>query len=38
MKEMIDKKGRKSITLTDKGFKFVEKYSLIVDFIDDFGL
>ncbi|MDA3836647.1 MAG: hypothetical protein PF542_03415 [Nanoarchaeota archaeon] len=38
IEETEDKKGKKSISLTSKGFKFIEKYSLIVDFIDDFGL
>ncbi|MBN1644574.1 hypothetical protein JW851_00850 [Candidatus Woesearchaeota archaeon] len=38
VKEIIDKKSRKYITLTDKGFKFLEKYKLILGFIDDFGL
>lgn len=38
VKEIIDKKGRKYITLTDKGFKYLEKYSLILGFIDEFEL
>ena len=38
VKEIEDKKGRKFVTLTDKGFRFLEKYNLIVGFIDDFGL
>ncbi|MFH1586122.1 MAG: winged helix-turn-helix domain-containing protein [archaeon] len=33
-----DSKGKKFITLTDKGFKYLEKYRVIVGFIDDFGL
>lgn len=28
----------KTYSLTDKGFEFLEKYKLIVDFIDSFGL
>lgn len=38
IKEVEDKKGRKYATLTDKGFNFLNKYNLIIDFIDDFGL
>jgi predicted transcriptional regulator len=38
IKEMPDKKGRKYYTLTDNGFKYLEKYSIITGFIDDFGL
>ncbi len=38
LKEMPDKKGRKFFTLTDKGFKYLEKYSTITGFIEDFGL
>lgn len=38
IKEILDKKGRKHITLTDKGFKFLEKYQVILGFIDEFEL
>lgn len=38
IKEIIDKKGKKFITLTDKGFKYLEKYKLILGFIDEFEL
>lgn len=38
VKEITNKKGRKYITLTDKGFKYVEKYKLILGFIDEFEL
>lgn len=42
MKEFIKvletKKGRKMITLKDKGFRFLEKYQTIRGFIEDFGL
>jgi len=38
LKILENKKGRKTITLTDKGFKFIEKYRTIRGFIDDFGL
>lgn len=38
VKEIKDKKGRKVITLTDRGFKYLEKYSLILGFIDEFEL
>ena len=38
IKEITDKSGRKYITLTDKGFKYLEKYKLILGFIDEFEL
>lgn len=38
VKELLDKKGRKYITLTDKGFKYLEKYKTIVGFIQEFEL
>lgn len=38
IKEITDKKGKKFVTLTDKGFNFLEKYQLILGFIDDFEL
>ena len=38
IKEIIDSKGKKYITLTDKGFKYLEKYRLILGFIDEFEL
>ncbi len=38
IKEIKDKKGKKFVTLTDKGFKFLEKYKLILGFIDEFEL
>lgn len=38
VKEILDKKNKKFITLTDKGFQFLEKYKLILGFIDEFGL
>jgi predicted transcriptional regulator len=38
IKEIIDKNERKYITLTDKGFRFLEKYKLILGFIDEFEL
>ncbi|MFH1401181.1 MAG: winged helix-turn-helix domain-containing protein [Nanoarchaeota archaeon] len=38
IKEILDKKGRKWITLTDKGFEFIEKYKMILGFIDEFEL
>jgi len=44
--ELIDKefikeiknKNKKYITLTDKGFKYLEKYKYILGFIDEFEL
>lgn len=38
IKEIKDTKGKKFITLTDKGFKFLEKYKMILGFIDEFDL
>jgi predicted transcriptional regulator len=38
VKEITDNKGRKYITLSDKGFKYLEKYNLILGFIDEFEL
>ena len=36
--EELDRKGRKHISLSEKGFKFLEKYSIILDFIEEFEL
>ncbi len=38
IKEILDKKGKKFITLSDKGFKYLEKYKMIIGFIDEFEL
>ncbi len=38
IKDIADDKGRKYITLTDKGFKYLEKYKLILGLIDEFEL
>lgn len=38
VKEIYDKKKRKFITLTDKGFKYLEKYKMILGFIEEFEL
>ncbi|MGV8162848.1 MAG: winged helix-turn-helix domain-containing protein [Candidatus Nanoarchaeia archaeon] len=38
VKEIIDKKGKKYVTLTDKGFKYIEKYELIRGMINEFEL
>jgi predicted transcriptional regulator len=38
IKEIADENGRKFITLTDKGFKYLEKYKLISGFIEEFEL
>ncbi|MFH1915704.1 MAG: winged helix-turn-helix domain-containing protein [Nanoarchaeota archaeon] len=38
VQEILDKKGRKFISLTDKGFRYLEKYALILGFIDEFEL
>jgi len=34
----VANKDNKSVSLTDKGFKFLEKYKTIIDFIEEFGL
>lgn len=38
VKEVADKKTGKYVTLTDKGFKYLEKYRLILGFITEFEL
>ena len=38
VKEITDKKGKMYITLTDKGFNYLEKYTMILGFIDEFEL
>ena len=38
IKELIDKKNKKLITLTDKGFLFLEKYKYIKNIISEFEL
>ena len=38
IREITDKKGKKFISLTDKGFVFLEKYKLILGFIKEFEL
>lgn len=32
------KKGRKTYSLTDKGFNFLERYKVILEFVENFGL
>lgn len=38
IREDFDKKNKKYITLTDKGFKYIEKYKMIIGFVDEFDL
>lgn len=38
IKEIIDKKNRKHITLTDKGFHYLERYKAIREFVKEFDL
>lgn len=38
IKEIFDKKNKKYITLTDNGFKYLEKYDYIKGFINEFNL
>ena len=36
--QAIDKRNHKTISLTEKGFRFIEKYKTIINFIDEFEL
>jgi predicted transcriptional regulator len=38
IKELFDERGKKYVTLSDKGFEYIDKYSLITDFIEEFEL
>lgn len=38
VKELFDKKNKKTYTLTDKGFNYLEKYKTILGFIEEFEL
>ena len=38
IKEVINEKQDKFIILTDRGFRFLERYKAIVDFIEEFEL
>ncbi len=38
VREVKNKKGRKMISLTDKGFAFLQQYQKIKDFIAEFNL
>ena len=38
IREIQDAKGKKFISLTDKGFEYIEKYKLILGFVDEFEL
>ncbi len=38
IREELDKNNKKYVSLADKGFKFLEKYKYIIDFIDEFEL
>jgi predicted transcriptional regulator len=38
VKEIMANKDRKYVTLTDKGFMFLEKYKIITGFIEEFDL
>lgn len=38
IREIIDERKDKRVILTDKGFKFIERYKTIVDFIEEFDL
>ncbi|MFO7966076.1 MAG: winged helix-turn-helix domain-containing protein [Archaeoglobaceae archaeon] len=38
VREVYDDKGKKYISLTDKGFRYLEKYQNIIDFMDEFDI
>jgi len=38
IRESTNKRGEKFISLTDKGFKFLERYKTIISFIEEFEL
>jgi predicted transcriptional regulator len=38
VKEVTDKKYKKNISLTEKGFRYLERYQSIIGFIEDFNL
>jgi len=38
IREIVDKKERKHVSLTDKGFAFLSKYRVILGFIEEFEL
>jgi len=38
IQEIPNKNGETFISLTEKGFKFLERYKVIVDFIEEFEL
>jgi len=38
IKIIMDNKNKKYISLTDNGFKYLEKYKLIIGFIEEFEL
>ena len=38
IREVTDKKAKRYLSLTDKGFAFLEKYRMIQGFIDEFEL
>ena len=38
MLELQDKKGKRYYSLTDRGFTYLQKYSIILNFIEEFEL
>lgn len=38
VREIQDKNGKKFVTLTDKGFRYLNKYKMINGFIEEFDL
>lgn len=38
VKERMDKKGKREVIITDKGMKYLEKYQVIMGFIEEFEL
>jgi predicted transcriptional regulator len=38
IREITDKNQDKQVVLTERGFRFLERYNSIIDFIEDFDL
>jgi predicted transcriptional regulator len=36
--EEIEHKGKRTFSLTNKGFDFLQKYKIIIEFVEGFGL
>ncbi len=38
IKEVVSENGEKFVVLSEKGFRFIERYKTIIEFIDEFEL